>query len=50
MIDLFRPLPRMKGCMWMAYHLTVHTIIVLMSKKTSKTNDSVLDSVLTMTV
>ena len=26
----------MKGCGWMSYHLTVRTIIVPMSKKTSK--------------
>ena len=27
MIYSFRPLPLMKGCMWMTYHLTVHTIM-----------------------
>ena len=32
----FRPLPLVKGCGWMTYHLTVHTIIVPMSKKTNK--------------
>ena len=32
MIYSFRPLPLMKGCGWMTYHLTVHT----MSKKTNK--------------
>ena len=26
----------MKGCGWMTYRLTVHTIIVPMSKKTNK--------------
>ena len=26
----------MKGCGWLTYHLTVHTIIVPMSKKTNK--------------
>ena len=26
----------MKGCAWMTYHLTVHTIIVPMSKKANK--------------
>ena len=26
----------MKGCGWMTYHLTVHTIIIPMSKKTIK--------------
>ena len=36
MIYSFRPLPLMKGCGWMTYHLTVHTIIVPMSKKTNK--------------
>ena len=36
MIYSFRPLPLMKGCRWMTYHLTVHTIIVPMSKKTNK--------------
>ena len=32
----FRPLPLMKGCRWMTYHLTVHTIIMPMSKKINK--------------
>ena len=32
----FRPLPLMKGCGWMTYHLTVPTIIMPMSKKTKK--------------
>ena len=36
MIYSFRPLPLMKGCRWMTYHLTVHTIIIPMSKKTIK--------------
>ena len=36
MIYSFRPLPLMKGCEWMTYHLRVHTIIVPMSKKTIK--------------
>ena len=36
MIYSFRPLPLMKGCGWMTYHLTVHTIIVPMSKKTNR--------------
>ena len=36
MIYSFRPLPHMKGCGWMTYHLTVHTIIVPMSKKINK--------------
>ena len=36
MIYSFRPLPLMKGCGWMTYQLTVHTIIVPMSKKTNK--------------
>ena len=36
MIYSFRPLPLMKGCGWMTYHLTVHTIIVPMSNKTNK--------------
>ena len=36
MIYSFRLLPRMKGCRWMTYHLTVHTIITPMSKKTIK--------------
>ena len=26
----------MKRCRWMTYHLTVHTIIIPMSKKTNK--------------
>ena len=34
MIYLFRPLPLMKACRWMTCHLTVHTIIIPMSKKT----------------
>ena len=50
MIYSFRPLPLMKGCGWMTYHLTVHTIIVPMSQKKHQTNDDVLDWVLTMTV
>ena len=50
MIDSFRPLPLMKGCRWMTYHLTVHIIIMNMSKKINKTNNDVLDQVLTMTV
>ena len=36
MIYSFRPLPLMKGCGWMTYHLTVHTIIIPMSNKTNK--------------
>ena len=36
MIYSFRVLPLMKGCGWMTYHLTVHTIIIPMSKKTNK--------------
>ena len=36
MIYSFRPLPIMKGCGWMTYHLAVHTIIIPMSKKTIK--------------
>jgi len=32
----FRPLPLMKGCRWMTYHLPVHTIIIPVSKKTNK--------------
>ena len=47
----FRPLPLVKGCGWMTYHLTVHTILVPMSKKTNKRqctrlrtdNDSVIE-------
>ena len=35
-IDSFWPLPLMKGYRWMTYHLTVHTIIIPMSKKTIK--------------
>ena len=42
MIYSFRPLPLMKGCGWMTYHLTVHTVIVPLSKKTKTTNDYVL--------
>ena len=34
MIYSFRPLPLKKGCGWMTYHLTVHTIIMPMCKKT----------------
>ena len=34
MIYSFRPLT--KGCRWMTYHLTVHTIIIPMNKKTIK--------------
>ena len=36
MIYSFRPLPFMKGCGWMTYHLPVHTTIMPMSKKTNK--------------
>ena len=36
MIYSFRPLPLMKGCRWMIYHLTVHTIFIPMSKITNK--------------
>ena len=36
MIYSFRPLSLMKGCGWMTYHLTVHTIVVPMGKKTNK--------------
>ena len=36
MIYSFRPLPLLKGCRWMTYHLTIHTIIIPMSKKTNK--------------
>ena len=36
MIYSFRPLPLMKGCRWMTYYLTVHTMIIPMSKKTNK--------------
>ena len=36
MIYSFRPLPLMKGCGWMTYHLTVDTIMVPMNKKTNK--------------
>ena len=52
MIYSFRPLPIMKGCRCMTFHLTVHTIIIPMSKKTIKlttmyltryNNDSVLE-------
>ena len=34
MINSLRSLPLMKGCRWMTYYLTVHTIIIPMSKKT----------------
>ena len=40
----------MKGCGWMTYHLTVHTIIIPMSKENQQTDDDVLDWVLTYTV
>ena len=36
MIYSFRSLPLMKGCRWMTYHLTEHTIITPMNKKTNK--------------
>ena len=36
MVYSFRPLPLMKWCRWMTYYLTVHTIIMPMSKKTNK--------------
>ena len=36
MIYSFRPLPLMKACGWMTYRLTVHTIMIPMSKKTIK--------------
>ena len=35
MIYSFRPLSLMKGCRWMTYHLTVHTVIIPMSMKTN---------------
>ena len=44
MIYSFRPLALMKGCGWMTYHLTVHTIIVPMSKKTNKLTTMYLHS------
>ena len=36
MIYSFRPLPLMKGCRWMTYHLTVHTVTIPINKKTIK--------------
>ena len=36
MIYSFRPLPLVKGHGWLTYHLTVHTLIIPMSKKTIK--------------
>ena len=39
----FRPLPLMKGCKWMTYHLTVHTVIMHMDKKTTKPKGNVLE-------
>ena len=36
MIYSFRPLPLLKRCGWMTYHLTVHTIIMPVNKKTNK--------------
>ena len=36
MIYSFRPLPLTKGCRWMTCHLTVHSIIIPMSKKINK--------------
>ena len=36
MIYSFRPLPLMKRFIWMTYHLTVHILIIPMSKKTIK--------------
>ena len=36
MIYSFKPLHFMKGCRWMTYHLTVHTVIMPMYKKTNE--------------
>ena len=36
MIYSFRPLPLTKGWRWTTYHITVHTILMPMSKKTNK--------------
>ena len=38
MIYSFKPLPFMKGCRWMTYHLTVHIVIMPMYKKTNETD------------
>ena len=43
MIYSFRPLPLLKGCGWMIYHLTVHAIVMPMNKENQETNDDVLD-------
>ena len=32
----------MMGCRWLTHHLTVHTVIMHMNKKTNKLNDNVL--------
>ena len=36
MIYSFRPMPLMKGCRWMTYQLTIHTIMMHVNKKTNK--------------
>ena len=43
MIYSFRPLPLLKWCRWMTYHLTVHAIIMYNEEENQQTNDSVLD-------
>ena len=43
MIYSFRPLPLLKWCWWMTYHLTVHAIIMYNEQENQQTNDSVLD-------
>ena len=48
--DSFRPLPLMKGCRWMTYQVTVHTIIMHINKKTNKLTTMCLNWVLKMTV
>ena len=39
----FRPLPLMKGCRWMTYLLTLHTISIHMNLKTNKLKTMLLE-------
>ena len=48
-LSLSLSLSVMKGCRWMTYHLTVHTIIMHMNKKTNKRTTVCLNLVLKMT-
>ena len=36
---VIRPLPLLKGCKWMTYHLIEHSQVMRMKKKSDKTNE-----------